>query len=155
MIEEVRTQYPDLIFLSESFTRPKMMKALAKGGFTQSYTYFTWRNTKAELTEYLAELCGTEMKYYFCGNFFTNTPDILPFFLQTGGRPAFLIRAFLAATLSTAYGIYSGFELCENVAIPDREEYLNSEKYQFKERDWNAHENIKDYIPSRNRCKHE
>ncbi|MGA8479085.1 MAG: alpha-1,4-glucan--maltose-1-phosphate maltosyltransferase [Chthoniobacterales bacterium] len=155
MIAEVRAQYPDLIFLSEAFTRPKMMKALAKAGFTQSYTYFTWRNTKPELSEYLTELCATEMKYYFRGNFFTNTPDILPFFLQTGGRPAFLIRAFLAATLSTAYGIYSGFELCENVAIPDREEYLNSEKYQFKERDWNAPGNIKDYIAKLNQVRRE
>jgi starch synthase (maltosyl-transferring) len=155
MIAEVRAQYSDVIFLSEAFTRPKMMKALAKAGFTQSYTYFTWRNTKAELTEYLTELCTTDMKYYFRGNFFTNTPDILPFFLQTGGRPAFLIRAFLASTLSTVYGIYSGFELCENVAIPDREEYLNSEKYQFKERDWNAPGNIKDYITKLNQIRRE
>jgi starch synthase (maltosyl-transferring) len=155
LIAEVCAQYPDVIFLSEAFTRPKMMKALAKAGFTQSYTYFTWRNTKAELTEYLTELCLTEMKYYFRGNFFTNTPDILPFFLQTGGRPAFLIRGFLASTLSTAYGIYSGFELCENVAIPDREEYLNSEKYQFKERDWDAPGNIKEYLTKLNRIRHE
>ncbi|HZC34220.1 MAG TPA: alpha-1,4-glucan--maltose-1-phosphate maltosyltransferase [Chthoniobacterales bacterium] len=155
LIAEIRAQYPDVIFLSEAFTRPKMMKALAKAGFTQSYTYFTWRNTKAELTEYLTELCMSEMKYYFRGNFFTNTPDILPFFLQTGGRPAFLIRAFLAATLSTVYGIYSGFELCENVAVPDREEYLNSEKYQFKERDWNAPGNIKDYITQLNQIRRE
>jgi starch synthase (maltosyl-transferring) len=155
MIAEVRAQYPDAVFLSEAFTRPKMMKALAKAGFTQSYTYFTWRNTKAELTEYLTELCLTDMKYYFRGNFFTNTPDILPFFLQIGGRPAFLIRAFLAGTLSTLYGIYSGFELCENVAIPDREEYLNSEKYQFKERDWNAPGNIKDYITKLNQIRRE
>jgi starch synthase (maltosyl-transferring) len=155
MIAEVRAQHPDVIFLSEAFTRPKMMKALAKAGFTQSYTYFTWRNTKAELAEYLTELCGTDMKYYFRGNFFTNTPDILPFFLQTGGRAAFLIRAFLACTLSTAYGIYSGFELCENVAIPDREEYLNSEKYQFRERDWNAPGNIKDYITKLNQVRRE
>ena len=155
LIAEVCAQYPDVIFLSEAFTRPKMMKALAKAGFTQSYTYFTWRNTKAELTEYLTELCLTEMKYYFRGNFFTNTPDILPFFLQTGGRPAFLIRGFLASTLSTLYGIYSGFELCENVAIPDREEYLNSEKYQFKERDWDAPGNIKEYLTKLNRIRHE
>jgi starch synthase (maltosyl-transferring) len=155
MITDVRAQYPDVIFLSEAFTRPKMMKALAKAGFTQSYTYFTWRNTKAELTEYLTELCMTDMKYYFRGNFFTNTPDILPFFLQTGGRPAFLIRAFLASTLSTVYGVYSGFELCENVGIPDREEYLNSEKYQFKERDWNAPGNIKDYITKLNQIRRE
>jgi starch synthase (maltosyl-transferring) len=155
LIAEVRARYPDVIFLSEAFTRPKMMKELAKVGFTQSYTYFTWRNSKAELTEYLTELCLTDVKYFFRGNFFTNTPDILPFSLQTGGRPAFLIRSFLAATLSTAYGIYSGFELCENVAIPDREEYLNSEKYQIKERDWNAPGNIKDYITKLNQIRHE
>ena len=155
LIREVRTAYPDVIFLSEAFTRPKMMKVLAKCGFTQSYTYFTWRNNKVELTEYLTELCSTEMKYYFRGNFFTNTPDILPFFLQTGGRPAFLIRSVLATTLSTVYGIYSGFELCENVPIPNREEYLNSEKYQFKERDWNAPGNIKAYLTQLNRIRKE
>ena len=153
LIAEVQKQFPDTVFLAEAFTRPKMMKALAKVGFTQSYTYFTWRNTKWELVEYLTELTQTEMKYYFRGNFFTNTPDILPFFLQTGGRPAFLIRAVLAATLTTVYGIYSGFELCENVGIPRKEEYLNSEKYQFKERDWNAPGNIKEYITKLNRIR--
>jgi starch synthase (maltosyl-transferring) len=146
LIAGVQQKYPDTIFLSEAFTRPKMMKTLAKVGFTQSYTYFTWRNTKAELTEYLTELTQTEMKEYFRGHFFTNTPDILPYALQTGGRPIFCIRAVLAATLSTVYGIYSGFELCENVPIPGKEEYLNSEKYQFKERDWNAAGNIKELI---------
>ena len=155
LIREVRSNYPDAIFLSEAFTKPKMMKALAKCGFTQSYTYFTWRNTKYELTEYLTELCTTEMKYFFRGNFFTNTPDILPVFLQTGGRPAFLIRAVLASTLSTVYGIYSGFELCENVPIPNREEYLNSEKYQLKERDWDAPGNIKGYLTQLNRIRRE
>ncbi|MBV9874124.1 MAG: alpha-1,4-glucan--maltose-1-phosphate maltosyltransferase [Verrucomicrobia bacterium] len=155
LIREIRTDYPDVIFLAEAFTRPKMMKALAKSGYNQSYTYFTWRNTKYELTEYLTELCTTEMKYFYRGNFFTNTPDILPFFLQTGGRPAFLIRAVLASTLSTAYGIYSGFELCENVPIPNREEYLNSEKYQFKERDWDAPGNIKAYVTQLNRIRKE
>ena len=155
LIREVRSNYPDAIFLSEAFTKPKMMKALAKCGFTQSYTYFTWRNTKYELTEYLTELCTTEMKYFFRGNFFTNTPDILPVFLQTGGRPSFLIRAVLASTLSTVYGIYSGFELCENVPIPNREEYLNSEKYQFKERDWDAPGNIKEYLTGLNRIRRE
>ncbi|MBV8816075.1 MAG: alpha-1,4-glucan--maltose-1-phosphate maltosyltransferase, partial [Verrucomicrobia bacterium] len=155
LISEIRAEYPDVIFLSEAFTRPKMMKVLAKCGFTQSYTYFTWRSTKYELTEYLTELTQTEMKYYFRGNFFTNTPDILPFFLQTGGRPAFLIRAILATTLTTVYGIYSGFELCENVPIPGREEYLNSEKYQFKERDWDAPGNIKAYLTQLNRIRKE
>jgi starch synthase (maltosyl-transferring) len=154
MISAIQTDYPDVIFLAEAFTRPKLMKALAKAGFTQSYTYFTWRNTKWELIEYLTELTQTEMRYYFRANFFPNTPDILPFFLQTGGRPAFMIRAVLAATLSSVYGIYSGFELCENVAIPGKEEYLNSEKYQFKERDWNAPGNIKDYIIKLNQIRH-
>jgi starch synthase (maltosyl-transferring) len=149
-IAGIQEKYPDVIFLSEAFTRPKMMKTLAKAGFTQSYTYFTWRNSKAELTEYLTELTQTDMRYYFRGNFFTNTPDILPFFLQTSGRAGFMIRALLAATLSTVYGIYSGFELCENVGIPGREEYLNSEKYQLKERDWDAPGNIKDYITKLN-----
>jgi starch synthase (maltosyl-transferring) len=153
LISGIQHEYPDVIFLSEAFTRPKMMKTLAKGGFTQSYTYFTWRTSKWELTEYLTELTQSEMKFYFRGNFFTNTPDILPFHLQTGGRPAFMMRAVLATTLSTVYGIYSGFELCENVAVPGREEYLNSEKYQFKERDWNAPGNIKDYITTLNRIR--
>ena len=153
LISGIQHEYPDVIFLSEAFTRPKMMKTLAKGGFTQSYSYFTWRTSKWELTEYLTELTQSEMKFYFRGNFFTNTPDILPFHLQTGGRPAFMMRAVLATTLSTVYGIYSGFELCENVAVPGREEYLNSEKYQFKERDWNAPGNIKDYITTLNRIR--
>ena len=154
MISAIQTDYPDVIFLAEAFTRPKLMKALAKAGFTQSYTYFTWRNTRWELSEYLTELTQTQMKYYLRANLFPNTPDILPFFLQTGGRPAFMIRAVLAATLSSVYGIYSGFELCENVAIPGKEEYLNSEKYQFKERDWNAPGNIKDYITKLNKIRH-
>jgi starch synthase (maltosyl-transferring) len=152
-ISDIQKEYPDVIFLAEAFTRPKMMKSLAKMGYTQSYTYFTWRNTKWELTEYLTELTQTEMKYYFRANFFPNTPDILPTFLQTGGRPAFLIRAALATTLTTVYGIYSGFELCENVPVPGKEEYLNSEKYQFKERDWNAPGNIKDYVTKLNRIR--
>jgi starch synthase (maltosyl-transferring) len=155
MISEIQKDYPDVIFLAEAFTRPKMMKSLAKMGYTQSYTYFTWRNTKWEITQYLTELTQTEMKYYFRANFFTNTPDILPTFLQTGGRPAFLIRAVLATTLTTVYGIYSGFELCENVPIPGKEEYLNCEKYQFKERDWNAPGNIKDYITKLNKIRNQ
>ena len=146
LISGVHAEYPDVIFLSEAFTRPKMMKALAKAGFNQSYTYFTWRNSKQELTSYFTELTQTEMREYFRGNLWPNTPDILPFVLQTGGRPAFLIRVVLAATLSSLYGIYSGFELCENAALPGREEYLDSEKYQFKDRDWDAPGNIKDWI---------
>lgn len=146
LITRVREKYPDTIFLAEAFTRPKMMKELAKAGFSQSYTYFTWRNTKQELTEYLTELTQTEMREYFRGNLWPNTPDILPPFLQDGGRPAFIIRAVLAATLSPLFGIYSGYELCENEALPGREEYLDSEKYQLKERDWDAPGNIKDWI---------
>ena len=155
LIGKVRAQYPEAIFLSEAFTRPKMMKVLAKVGFNQSYTYFTWRNTKHELTEYFTELTRTETAEYFRGNLFTNTPDILPYYLQQGGRPAFMIRAALAATLSSVYGIYSGFELCENAAIHGREEYLDSEKYQFKGRDWNAPGNIKAYLTSLNRIRRE
>ena len=146
LIARVREKYPDAVFLSEAFTRPKMMKELAKACFSQSYTYFTWRNTKQELTEYLTELTQTEMREYFRGNLWPNTPDILPPFLQEGGRAAFIIRAVLAATLSPVFGIYSGYELCENEALPGREEYLDSEKYQYKERDWNAPGNIKDVI---------
>jgi starch synthase (maltosyl-transferring) len=155
LIGKVRAKYPDVIFLSEAFTRPKMMKMLAKAGFQHSYTYFTWRNFKQELTEYFTELTQTEMKDYFRGNLFPNTPDILPYFLQQGGRPAFMIRAVLAATLSSVYGIYSGFELCENAALPNKEEYLDSEKYQYKERDWNAPGNIKDTITRLNRIRRE
>ena len=155
LIGKVRASYPDAIFLSEAFTRPKMMKVLGKAGFQQSYTYFTWRNSKHELTEYFTELTQSDMRDYFRGNLFTNTPDILPVYLQHGGRPAFMIRSVLAATLSTVYGIYSGFELCENAALPEREEYLDSEKYQFKGRDWNAPGNIKDLVTKLNKIRHE
>jgi starch synthase (maltosyl-transferring) len=155
LIKSVRQVYPDVLFLSEAFTRPKMMKVLAKAGFTQSYTYFTWRNSKKELTDYLSELTQTEMREYFRGNLWPNTPDILPFVLQDGGRPAFMIRVVLAATLSSLYGIYSGYELCENAALPGREEYLDSEKYQFKERDWNAPGNIKHWITRLNQIRKE
>jgi starch synthase (maltosyl-transferring) len=155
LITGVREKYPDTIFLSEAFTRPKMMKALAKAGFNQSYTYFTWRNSKRELIEYFTELTQTEMNEYFRPNLWTNTPDILPFVLQEGGRPAFMIRVALAATLSPLYGIYSGYELCENEPLPGREEYLDSEKYQFKERDWNAPGNIKDWIARLNKIRKE
>jgi starch synthase (maltosyl-transferring) len=153
LITGVREKYPDTIFLSEAFTRPKMMKALAKAGFNQSYTYFTWRNTKRELIEYFTELTQTEMSEYFRPNLWPNTPDILAPVLQEGGRPAFMTRVLLAATLSPLYGIYSGYELCENKALPGREEYLDSEKYQFKERDWNAPGNIKDWIARINKIR--
>src|SRR5213080_1525478 len=153
LIRGVSEKYPHTIFLSEAFTGPKMMKALAKAGFNQSYTYFTWRNSKQELIEYFTELTHTEMSEYFRPNLWPNTPDILPFVLQEGGRTAFMIRVLLAATLSPVYGIYSGYELCENQALPDREEYLDSEKYQFKERDWNAPGNIKDWITRLNQIR--
>ena len=146
LIREVQNEHPEVIFLSEAFTRPKMLKALAKAGFTQSYTYFTWRNFKGELIEYFTELTQSEAREYLRGNLFTNTPDILPPILQQGGRPAFKMRLVLAATLSSVYGIYNGFELCENTAIPGREEYLHSEKYEYKVWDWNRPGNIKDYI---------
>ncbi|HTV45701.1 MAG TPA: maltotransferase domain-containing protein [Stellaceae bacterium] len=153
LIREVKTRCPEALFLAEAFTRPKMMLALAKAGFSQSYTYFTWRNTKAELTEYLTELTAYPVVEYFRPNFFTNTPDILPFYLQQGGRAAFRIRLVLAATLSPAYGIYNGFELCENEALTGREEYARSEKYEYKVWDWDRPGNIKDDIRLLNRCR--
>jgi starch synthase (maltosyl-transferring) len=151
LIGEIKAHCPEAIFLSEAFTRPKMMRALAKTGFSQSYTYFTWRNSKAELIEYLTELTQGAAKEYFRPNFFTNTPDILPFFLQQGGRAAFRIRLMLAATLSSAYGIYNGFELCEATPLPGREEYLDSEKYEYKVWDWERPGNIKEDIRVLNR----
>jgi starch synthase (maltosyl-transferring) len=153
LIDGVREKYPDAIFLAEAFTRPKMMKALGRAGFNQSYTYFTWRNSKQEIIDYFTELTQTEMSEYFRPNLWPNTPDILPPLLQEGGRPAFMIRVLMAATLSPLYGIYSGYELCENEALPGREEYLDSEKYQFKERDWSAPGNIKDWIARINRIR--
>lgn len=153
LIGEVQERYPDVIFLSEAFTKPKMMKSLAKAGFTQSYTYFTWRNFKQELTDYMVELSKSEMKDYFRPNFFTNTPDILPEILQQGGRPAFKFRLVLAATLSPSYGIYSGYELCESRALPGKEEYLDSEKYEFKVWDWDRPGHLTDYVTMINRIR--
>src|SRR5579884_439135 len=155
LIREIQSRHPDVLFLSEAFTRPKMMRALAKAGFTQSYTYFTWRNSKQELTDYLLELSQSEMKEYFRPNFFTNTPDILPEILQQGGRPAFKLRLVLAAPLSPSYGIYNGYELCENRALPGTEEYLNSEKYEYKVWDWDRPGHIKDYIATINTIRRE
>jgi starch synthase (maltosyl-transferring) len=153
MIGEVRSRYPDVIFLAEAFTRPKVMRKLAKLGFNQSYTYFTWRNTKRELTEYLVELSQGESREYYRPNFFVNTPDINPIPLQTGGRAAFQSRLVLAATLSSAYGIYSGYELCEAAPVPGREEYLNSEKYEIRVRNWRQPGNIVDFIATINRIR--
>lgn len=153
LIEKVQDRFPDTLFLSEAFTRPKMMLALAKAGFTQSYTYFTWRNTKHELEEYFNQLVHADWAEFFRPNLWPNTPDILPVLLQQGGRAAFLQRSVLAALLSPVYGIYSGFELCENAALPNKEEYLDSEKYQWKARDWNAPGNIKPFIAALNRIR--
>lgn len=153
LIGEVRAQNPDVIFLSEAFTRPKMMYRLAKIGFSQSYTYFTWRNTKRELTDYFTELTTPAISEFFRPHLFVNTPDINPFFLQTSGRPGFLIRAALAATLSGLWGMYSGFELCEAAPLPGREEYLNSEKYQIRPRRFDEPGNIVAEIAKLNRIR--
>lgn len=155
LIGEIHKTRPETIFLAEAFTRPKVMYALAKGGFTQSYTYFTWRNTQRELIDYLTELTQTEVRDYFRPNFFANTPDILHEYLQTGGRPAFQSRLVLAATLAASYGIYSGFELCENRAVPGTEEYQDSEKYQVRAWDWDRPGNIKELIARINRIRRE
>ncbi|MFC5411639.1 alpha-1,4-glucan--maltose-1-phosphate maltosyltransferase [Larkinella bovis] len=137
LISEVKKAYPDLIFLAEAFTKPRVMQQLAKRGFAQSYTYFTWRNSKYELQEYLTELTQSEMKYYYRPNFWPTTHDINPYILQAGHEPQFLIRFLLAATLSSNYGIYGpSFELMEHVPIPGKEEYLNSEKYEIRHWDW-------------------
>ena len=136
LLAEVAASDPDVIFLAEAFTRPAMMHALAAIGFHQSYTYFTWRTSASELTEYLRELSGPAAAY-MRPNFFVNTPDILSEYLQHGGPPAFRVRAVLAAMLSPSWGVYAGYELCENVpAVPGSEEYLDSEKYQYRPRDW-------------------
>ncbi|MFC1917852.1 alpha-1,4-glucan--maltose-1-phosphate maltosyltransferase [Chloroflexota bacterium] len=157
LIAEVKKEYPEAIFLAEAFTRPKIMYHLAKLGFTQSYTYFTWRNSKAELTEYLTELTQTEVKDFFQPNFWPNTPDILHDSLQTGGRPAFMARLVLAATLSSSYGIYGpAFELMENVPREKgSEEYLNSEKYEIKHWNIGRKDSLREFISRVNRIRRE
>jgi len=145
LIAKVKTEFPDVLFLAEAFTRPAMMHELARIGFTQSYTYFTWRNTAWELRQYGEELVASAD--YMRPNFFTNTPDILNEYLVNGGRPAFSIRLMLAATMSPTYGIYSGYELFENVPVRSgSEEYLNSEKYQLRPRDFAAAESHGDSL---------
>jgi starch synthase (maltosyl-transferring) len=142
LLAEVAGTDPDVLFLSEAFTRPAMMYNLAAVGFHQSYTYFTWRNSAAELTEYLRELSGPAAAY-LRPNFFVNTQDILTEYLQHGGPPAFRVRAVLAAMLSPTWGVYSGYELCENAPlVPGSEEYLDSEKYQYRPRDWEHAESV-------------
>jgi starch synthase (maltosyl-transferring) len=154
LIEDVNSKHPDVIFLAEAFTRPSMMRKLAKIGFQQSYTYFTWRDEKWNISEYITELTG-EMAEYYRPNFFVNTPDINPLYLQTSGRPGFIVRSTLAAMLSGNWGMYSGFEICESEPLPGREEYLDSEKYEIKLRDFDAAGNIKDHIRALNRIRRE
>jgi starch synthase (maltosyl-transferring) len=157
LISEVKEAFPETIFLAEAFTRPKVMYRLAKLGFSQSYTYFAWRNTKWELTQYFTELTRTEVREYFRAHLWPNTPDILTEYLQFGGRPAFMIRLALAATLGANYGIYGpAFELCDSRAKePGSEEYLDSEKYEIKHWDLNRPESLKDFIARVNRIRRE
>ncbi len=156
VINEIKKDYPDAIFLSEAFTRPKVMCQLAKLGYTQSYTYFTWRNTKWEFTEYMKELVKTDVREYMRPNFWTNTPDILPEHLQYGGRPAYLMRLVLAGTLSSNYGIYGpAFELFVQDAIEGKEEYLHSEKYEIKYWDWGKEGNLRDFVARINKIRRE
>ena len=156
LINQVKAVEPDVLFLAEAFTRPKRMRWLAKAGFSQSYTYFTWRTTAEELQEYFTELTQGPMKEYYRGNFFINTPDILPEHLQKGGRAAFRIRLLLAATLAPTYGIYSGYELCENTPLrAGSEEYLDSEKYELRHRDYTAKDSLAAEITALNRLRRE
>lgn len=157
LIAEIKRDYPETIFLSEAFTRPKVMYHLAKLGFTQSYTYFAWRNTKAELEAYFTELTQTEVREFFRPNLWPNTPDILTEYLQTGGRPAFLIRLILAATLGASYGIYGPpYELCEATPLaPGSEEYLNSEKYEIRHWKLDSPHSIAPVIARVNRIRRE
>ena len=156
LIDRVHAHDPGVVLLSEAFTRPKPMRRLAKEGFSQSYTYFTWLNTKAEITEYFTELTQTEVREYLRPNLFANTPDILHAYLQEGGRPAFEARLLLAATLAASYGIYSGFELTENRALkPGSEEYASSEKYQFRHWDWDRPGHIKELVARVNQIRHQ
>jgi starch synthase (maltosyl-transferring) len=156
MLAAIRRDHPDTIFLSEAFTRPKVMRYLAKSGFSQSYTYFTWRNTAAELTEYFTELTQTPVREFMRPKLFANTPDILHEYLQTGGRPAFKVRLVLAATLGASYGIYSGFELAENVPVrAGSEEYLDSEKYQIRVRNFDDPHSLAEMIARVNAIRRE
>ncbi|MBN8417324.1 MAG: alpha-1,4-glucan--maltose-1-phosphate maltosyltransferase [Verrucomicrobia bacterium] len=146
LIATIQRKDPDVLFLAEAFTKPKMMQVLGKVGFTQSYTYFTWRENPRELTEYATELTQGDMRWYYRANFWPNTPDILPGHLQNATSQMFRIRAALAATLSSSWGMYTGYELCENDPYPGKEEYDNSEKYELKQRDYNQLGNITSFI---------
>ena len=156
LIGEIKRDHPQVIFLSEAFTRPRVMHRLAKLGFSQSYTYFAWRNTKAELTDYFTELTATDSPEYFRPNAWPNTPDILTEYMQFGGRPAFMTRLVLAATLCANYGIYGpAFELCENrPREPHSEEYLDSEKYEIRHRDLDRPDGLRDFIVRVNAARH-
>ncbi|MDP3214109.1 MAG: alpha-amylase family glycosyl hydrolase, partial [Deltaproteobacteria bacterium] len=155
-LAEVRARYPDAVFLAEAFTRPLMLHELAKVGFSQSYTYFTWRTSKRELEGYLRELRGPELSEYLRPSFWPNTPDILPENLQVGGRASFALRLVLAATLAASYGIYGpSFELCDAGALPDREEYRDSEKYQLRAWDLVAPQSLRHLIARVNRIRRE
>jgi starch synthase (maltosyl-transferring) len=155
LIAEIHRHHPDVVFLAEAFTRPAVMQRLAKLGFSQSYTYFTWRTTKAELSEYLTELSQTDRVDWFRPSFWVNTPDILHAYLQQGGPAAFRVRATLAATTAPSWGMYSGYELCERVAAePGSEEYACSEKYQLRPRDWNRADSLAPYITRLNEIRH-
>jgi starch synthase (maltosyl-transferring) len=157
LIAEVKREHPDVIFLAEAFTRPKVMRRLAKLGFTQSYTYFAWRNAKSELTDYFTELTQTDCREYFRPNCWPNTPDILTEYLQFGGRAAFMVRLALAGTLAASYGIYGpAFELMESAARePGSEEYVDSEKYEFRQRDLERPDSLRDFIARVNRVRRE
>jgi starch synthase (maltosyl-transferring) len=157
LIDEVKRDHPEVILLSEAFTRPKIMYRLAKLGFTQSYTYFAWRNTSWELTQYFTELTQTEVRQHFRPHLWPNTPDILTEYLQSGGRPAFMARLVLAATLGANYGIYGpAFELCESrPREPGSEEYLDSEKYEIKRWDLDRPDSLKEFIARVNRIRRE
>lgn len=156
MISEVHKKNPDIIFLAEAFTRPRIMEKLGKAGFTQSYTYFTWRNTKEEFIEYLTELTKTDRRDYFRPNFWPNTPDILPISLEEKGESSFMARIILASTLSSNYGIYGPlFEYGYNKAYPGKEEYIDSEKYEIKVWDWNKQTRVKDLITHLNQIRKE
>jgi starch synthase (maltosyl-transferring) len=155
VINEIKKEYPGVVFLAEAFVYYEKLELHAKVGFSQSYTYFTWRNGGTEIIEYFSKLTNSYLKEFLRGNLFTNTPNILSEILQKGGRPAFKMRAALASTLSSLWGIYNGYELCENKALPGKEDYMDSEMFEYKVWDWDRQGNIKDYISKLNRIRKE
>jgi starch synthase (maltosyl-transferring) len=155
LIRDIRRRHPEIILFSKTFARAKLMKGLAKLGFAQSFSYFPWRTDKAELQQYFSELAGYPAREFYRPNLFVNTADVLPYHLQTGEPWVFKSRIALAGTLSGNYGILSGFELLEHDAVPGREEYLDSDKYEVRLRDWNKPGHIKGYIATLNRIRRE